>query len=117
MSGGGPEGNVELSLSRARSVNRLCDRYEAAWRAGERPTIATYLEASDPDERSALFRELLALEVELRREQGEDPTVDEYLAQFADRQALIAVVFSQIETASAPTGGALRQCRRPAARV
>jgi hypothetical protein len=47
------EGNADLSLDRARSVNRRCEEFEAAWRAGERPGIASYLNSSNPCEHSA----------------------------------------------------------------
>src|SRR5207248_3906184 len=93
---------------RARSVNRSCERFEAEWRAGGRPQIASYLDSSDPSERSALVRELLALELELRREQGEHPDVGEYVARFPQWQALIAATFAQNETGPSPQGGAVR---------
>ena len=55
------EANPDDSLARARAVNRACERFEAAWRAGERPRIAAYLESSAPVEHDAMFQELLAL--------------------------------------------------------
>jgi serine/threonine protein kinase len=91
------EANPDDSLARARSVNRACERFEAAWRAGERPRIAAYLESSAPAEHDAMFHELLALELELRREQGENPGRDEYVAEFPDRTAVVATIFAELE--------------------
>ena len=31
-----PEGDSDVSLARARSVNRSCERFEAEWRAGDK---------------------------------------------------------------------------------
>ena len=63
----------------------------------ERPRIADYLDAADPADHEAMFPELLALEVELRREGGESPGIDEYLAEYPDREAVIGRIFSELE--------------------
>jgi serine/threonine protein kinase len=91
------EANADDSLARDRSVNRSCERFEASWRAGERPRVADYLASSDPAEHDALFVELMALEVELRREGGETPGIDEYVAEFPDRKAVVEKIFSELE--------------------
>src|SRR5262249_36780246 len=73
-----PEG-----LVRARRVNDACERFETAWRRGERPPIAEFVrDGLDPREHEALLRELLALEVELRQEVGEPVDTSELLARF-----------------------------------
>ncbi len=46
-------------------VNEACDRFEAAWRAGQQPRIEGYLAAADEADRHALRVELEALEREL----------------------------------------------------
>ena len=48
-------------------IDRVCDRFEAAWRAGRRPRIEDYLGEAAGPERSALLRELLLAELECRR--------------------------------------------------
>ncbi len=45
-----------------------------------------------------MFHELLALELELRRERGEDPGRDEYVAEFPDRAAVVATIFAELES-------------------
>ena len=55
-------------------INRICDRFEAAWRAGGRPALESHLGLAHEPYRSALLRELLATELECRRAAGERPT-------------------------------------------
>ena len=66
----------------ARRIDDACDRFEKAWRT-ERPLRIEDLlpEAGDPC-RGAMLVELLALEVELRRDRGERPGAAEYVARF-----------------------------------
>jgi eukaryotic-like serine/threonine-protein kinase len=73
-----------LSLSQARRVNEACERFEAEWRSGRRPDVETTLAASLNRDRRELFRELLALERELRDGLGEKPTAREYLERFPE---------------------------------
>src|SRR5262249_33071216 len=77
-----PSSGDSLSLMAAQQVNTLCNRFEAAWQAGQRPSLEDALaEAAEP-ERAALLHELIALEVYYRRLGGEDPRPDEYRARF-----------------------------------
>ena len=59
-------------------VDELCDRFEAACRAGAAPRIEDYLAEVETADRAALVRELVALERELRRKRGERPEAQEY---------------------------------------
>ncbi len=70
----------EASLTRLGDA--ACDRFEAAWRAGQRPRLEEYLAAVPEPQRPALLRELLLLEIDYRRLAGERPTPEEYLARF-----------------------------------
>src|SRR5215471_8456509 len=83
------------SLIEARSVDRLCDRFEAAWREGTRPTIEAFLEDAPPAARSAALRELIALEVEYRRGAGETPKPEDYETRFGRPSEVIASVFGR----------------------
>jgi hypothetical protein len=65
------------SPTRAGRVDDACDRFEAVWKAGGRPRIEDHLGAVEDDERRTLLRELLALEIKLRRRAGEEPAVAE----------------------------------------
>jgi serine/threonine-protein kinase len=88
------------SVDRARGVNLACERFEAAWRAGDRPWIETYLDAVPEPDRPALLVELLRLEWELRRGRGECVGLGEYLERFPERARAIEDAFqaSQGET-------------------
>ena len=55
-----------LSPTLARQMERICDRFEAAWKAGQQPRIEDYLGEMPEPERPDLFRELLALELAYR---------------------------------------------------
>jgi serine/threonine-protein kinase len=108
----------DCSLHRARRVNQRCEEFEAQWRAGSQPCIAAYLdlEASDAAGSITLFRELVALEVELRQERGERPAAAEYVAQFPDQRAQVLAVFSELETAAATARGGEALAPFPGAR-
>jgi tetratricopeptide (TPR) repeat protein len=71
-----------LSPSRVVHVEEVCDRFEAAWKAGERPRIEGYLGGTSEPERSALLRELILVEVAYRRRVGDDPRPEDYHAHF-----------------------------------
>jgi hypothetical protein len=96
MSGGSSSRLVVLALPEAERVDRAADRFEAVWRAGEWPCIEAYLDALDEPGRTILFRELIELEVELRREVSERPTALEYRVRFPDRAAVIDEVFQEL---------------------
>ena len=76
-------------------IDEVCDRFELNWRAGRMPRIEDYLaEAGDAD-RPSLLRELVALEIELRRRRGERPETQEYLDRFAGAAAMVAAAFQE----------------------
>jgi serine/threonine protein kinase/Tfp pilus assembly protein PilF len=89
-----PESEV-WAPSVARHVDALCDRFEAAHRAGGRPRIGDYLAEAPAPEQPALLRELLALDLAYRSRGGEAPTPEEYARQFPAHAALIREVFRQ----------------------
>ena len=68
-------------LPLTRRVNDACERFEAAWRAGERPALEDELRGWDGPDRLALFAELLPLERELRAAAGEAPAAADYLGR------------------------------------
>jgi serine/threonine-protein kinase len=74
-------------------INDAADRFERAWKQGQRPRIEDYLAEADPGLRAALLEELLRVERELRRGQGEDPGPREYSLRFSQHAELIRAVF------------------------
>ncbi len=67
--------------SQDRLIDRICTRFEQAWKAGERPRSEEYL-ASRVGAAEALLRELLLVEIFHRRLRGETLTPDEYHVRF-----------------------------------
>jgi WD40 repeat protein/serine/threonine protein kinase len=78
QSSGGPD----LSETLMRRADQECDRFEAAWKAEERPRIEDHLAAVPEPERPALLAELVLLEIDYRRLAGEHPQADEFLERF-----------------------------------
>jgi predicted Ser/Thr protein kinase len=78
-----------------RRINLVCNRFEAAWKAGQRPRIEDHLgEVAEP-ERPSLLRELLAMELSLRRRGGETPAGEEYRKRFPEHAGLVQAVFDE----------------------
>ncbi len=74
---GGGDPSIDLALR----VDRACNEYEAAWREG-RPCLMDYLAGWPEPGRSALLRELVALDAEYRRSRSETPRPADYHALF-----------------------------------
>jgi formylglycine-generating enzyme required for sulfatase activity len=84
-----------LPLIVLQQIDRVCDSFEAAWHAGLKPRIEDFLGAADVQERTELFRELLAREVELRRKAGENPAPAEYIKRFGVYSELIQTAMNE----------------------
>jgi WD40 repeat protein len=82
MSAAASPNDGSRTLSEAQRLQAVCDRFERAWQAGLRPQLEDYLGDTPELERSALVRELIALEIAYRRKAGEQPQPDEYRARF-----------------------------------
>lgn len=76
-----------------RRIDPVCDRFEAAWKAGQRPLIEEYLDTGEEPAGSSLLRELLLLELDYRTRTGEKPVPGEYHARFPQHVALIDAMF------------------------
>src|SRR5438552_11174305 len=78
----------------------VCDRFEAAWQAGRRPPLEAYLGKLPPSEQPELLRELLALELAYRHQNGEKPELEEYRRRFLPHGELIDTVFNEVKQAT-----------------
>jgi serine/threonine protein kinase len=74
-------------------MDEVCDRFEAARRAGQEPRIEDFLALAPESDRRELLRQLLKIEIELRREGDEKPTAGEYAARFPEHAELIPGIF------------------------
>jgi len=106
MDGNRPVVPETLSLFTARRVNDGCERFEAAWRAGRRPRIEEHLDEAPGRARAGALFELLALELELRREVGEQPTIEEYGVRFPEHPGVIDAAFLAPATVTGQDQGA-----------
>lgn len=96
-----------LSATEARCLDRLCDRFEKAWKDGSRPSLEAFLEEVEESLRPLCLRELLLLEWEYLARFGTRPVLTHYLSRFPNH---VEVVRSAIhlyptnrEPATSPT--------------
>jgi tRNA A-37 threonylcarbamoyl transferase component Bud32 len=78
-----------------------CERFEADWNAGQPRRIEHEMAEAPQGIHRRLFRELLALELELARRDGGPVDLGAYVVRFADRADAVREVFS-CETVTAP---------------
>ena len=84
----------EIPASDWTKINDDADRFERSWKKGTRPRIEDYLADLDEGHRQRLFDELLRVEIELRRRDGEEPKPDDYRHRFPAHAATIGAVFA-----------------------
>jgi serine/threonine protein kinase len=84
-----------LSPTAIERIDEVCDRFEAAWRAGQWPRIEDSLGEAQWPERPALLGELLVLDLAYRRRRGEQPAPEEYRLRFPEHSELIRRVYFQ----------------------
>src|SRR6478752_3611696 len=73
-------------------IDERCDAFEQAWRSGQRPRITDFLKLDDRVVRARLFRELLLVELEYRRLNGEQPKQKDYLRDFPEFASQIEAI-------------------------
>ncbi len=86
-------GTSSLTPTAAERLDQVCDRFEAAWKAGESPRVEDYLPTATGPERRVLFRQLLLLELDYRTRRGHRPGVAEYRQRFPDEGRTIDEAF------------------------
>jgi serine/threonine-protein kinase len=79
-----------------RAVDRACDAFEAAWKAGSGPRIEDYLGRVPAPGRPALLQALVAIELELRRRRGERLEPREYRARFPQHPEAIGAALGDL---------------------
>ena len=76
-------------------IDRLCDEFEKSWKLGRPITIEQQLSKVSQGNRSALLRELLEIEIEIRVTRNEKFYADEYLDRFSQEAELVNRLFHQ----------------------
>jgi hypothetical protein len=82
MNGDSPS-SEEVPYSVADRIDLACDQFEAAWNAGEKPVIESFLVGWSGPDRAALISELIDLEIALRRARGEQALRRDFVERFA----------------------------------
>jgi len=72
-----------------RKIDAVCSEFERLWRAGQSPRIEQYVDQIPREGRDTGLTELVALEIELRREAGESPDAAVYFSRFPGQEAII----------------------------
>ncbi len=92
------------SVTTARLIDRICDRFERAWRCEAKPQLESYLAEAPDDCRPDLFQELLALEVQIRRTRRETPSQEEYERRYRRYAEHVPAAFDLADEAGAEPG-------------
>src|SRR5436305_11886917 len=77
-------------------LGQLCDRFEAAWKAGQRPLIEAYWVDIPEAGRLAALHELFPVELAYRIQAGEKPTLQEYQLRFPRHAESVEVLFHEV---------------------
>ena len=101
-----PRGDEPGDVSLARRVDRACDRFESAWLAHEPVRIEEFLESCADEDRLALLRELIALEVYYRRRAGESCQPEDYASRFSNLDPAWLLAVTSTSTSEASSGPA-----------
>ena len=83
-----------------RLVAASCERFEQQWHGERRPPLESFLDGLSTTERAAVLRELVALEVELRSGQGDQPTLKEYVDRFPGDASIITAALTSLRETS-----------------
>jgi tRNA A-37 threonylcarbamoyl transferase component Bud32 len=85
--------SASLSAELEEQIDHTCDRFDALWRAGQRPRVEEFLDGCAAEALPWLLRELLLIELEYRHKAGETPTRDEYRGRFAGHDEVLDTLF------------------------
>jgi serine/threonine-protein kinase len=117
MAGDSESQSKVADLEQARRIHPLCEEFEAQSRADAHPRIEDYLDRAEQADRRVLLRELLFLEIEIKRERGESTSPGDYQARFRDATNDIVSVYAQLPQAPAFGAAGSIEDRLPVAAV
>ena len=90
-----PDSGESHAFPTLQRIDIACDEFETQWKQGQRPDIATHVEAVAQSDRPALVVELVRLDVDYRRLAGEKPEVADYIARYPQWEASIQRAFNE----------------------
>lgn len=92
---------IKLPVAALERIDAACEQFEKSWRSGSPQSIeAALAEVEDTDERSALYVELLALEIDYRRQRDESLVFAEYTKRFPNEELATKRVFVELGLAT-----------------
>lgn len=93
---------VSTPISQLRRIDQLCDRFEKAWRDGVGCRIEDYLTGTNGEERIALLRALLAIELELKKMRAADVSREAYRQRFPREWERFRDLFADVDLPHQP---------------
>ena len=72
----------QFPVAECYELDALCDRFELAFVQDTETRIESFIVGLSPPQQRLIVRELVQLEIELRRAVGESPTPDEFARRF-----------------------------------
>lgn len=78
-------------------IGQLCQAFEKNWQEGKNPQIEDGLSVVEAALRPQLLEQLLQLEVQVRRQRGENPSRSEYVSRFPTASKALDAVFGNAE--------------------
>jgi serine/threonine-protein kinase len=97
--------HATLPTGLAGRLNPVCDRFEELLLAGQGPRVEDFLPSVEEQDRPALLRELLALELHYRGRQGTPVSAEDYRRRLPGYASVIDGVFGPptvAETTASP---------------
>jgi serine/threonine protein kinase/tetratricopeptide (TPR) repeat protein len=88
-----------LSLNSFDQINELCSTFLKEWEH-DRPDLKSYLSRVTEEDRPTLLRNLLEIEVRMRRRSGEAPSAHEYIARLPESEGMIRRIFLDASSVS-----------------
>lgn len=97
-----PENSTYQGLSHQHfaSLNGLCDEFDEQLQERANPVLEDFLANVAEVDRGVAFVELLAIEIEFRLADGQQPSPTDYETRFADDHDTIANVFRDVQAAA-----------------
>jgi serine/threonine-protein kinase len=95
--------DARLPVTDLQQIDAICDRFEAAWSAGQTPDLALFLSEAPTSLQAPLFGDLLQIEVEYRTQRGEQADAGSYHERFPAFRAIVAAAFGSERRVSIAT--------------
>lgn len=89
-----PPQDPSVSVPVLERIDRICLKFESAWKTGEPPQIEVYLAETGGAERARLLCELVLLDLDYRSRRDQQPTPEDYRRRLPGDTAIIHDAFA-----------------------